>query len=519
MRPFNRRLRQLCLTPLICWPLASSSYAAGTAIELVAEKSIVRADGRSTTILTARIFDDRGAPIADGTRVQFATTLGRLDTLVVESRNGVARVTLTSSEQPGVATITANLEATAGAIPARLQITFSNDAQLAEASDRWMRIDNSSYVGYAFAIPNNPGRYIYAEDKDGHATLTYRGLTIVARRFILDTGKRFIKADGNVIVRRNKIERRYKQFRFDFNTGNGYGERVEDFKVISLELKLPDLAENILKERFARQEWDFPDISEAQITVVARSIALDLDSSLQFRNATFYIQGQKAFSAKYHIMSPQQLSLYREQLVGIGGNGMWLNLPYYYGVSPSGVGTLHLRRGGQFGSSVYSQRQGWTLDLDQTYTTRKGVEGLFQVLNLARNDRGYRLQHNQSLGKGTDASLFADLIAGRDLFASTQIGHNFPTFRLGVNAAGSRYRGISDATSGASLPASGDWRVQTLAESFPRIVTPKLGVRYTLTASHTDQQFFGQSAQRGPIRTDNLGTRLFANPQIGRAHV
>ena len=488
------------------------SNAAIPAIDLTAEKTLVRADGRSTTILTARIFDDRGAPIADGTRVQFSTTLGRLDTLVAESRNGVARVTLTASDQPGTATITANLEGTSGAIPAHLQVIFTNDVPLTESSDRWMRIENASYIGYAFAIPNNPGRFIYAEDKANHATLSYRDLTITSQRLILDTGKRSLKAEGDVVVRIGKVERHYKQFRYDFASKIGYGERVEEFRLISLEVKGQELKETPLRDRFARQEWNFPDLSEAQITVVARSIMLDFDSSLQFRNATFYIQGQKAFSTKFHIMSPQQLSLYREQLVGLGSNGLWLNFPYYYGVSPRGVGTLHLRRGGQFGSSVYSQRSGWTLDLDQTYNSRNGLEGLFQVLNLARADRGYRLQHNQSLGKGTDASLFADLIGGKDLFASTQIGHSFPQFRLAVSAAGSRYHGIAETGSETNLPANGAWRIQTLAETFPRVIAPKAGVRYALTASHTDQHFFGQSTPRGPLRTDNLGTRLFSNP-------
>lgn len=486
-----------------------------TAIELVAERMTIKADGRSTTILTARVFNDRGAPIADGTRIQFSTTAGRLDTLVAETRGGVARVTLTAPEQDGLATVTANIESGIGAIPARVQIAFSNDIQANASVDRWMRVEHGSYIGYVTGIPGNPNRYIYAEDKTRKSTLHYQGITLTAQRLIIDTGRRLVIAENDVVVRQGSVERKYKHFRYDFSLGSGYGERLDDFRLRQVTVRAPLLQETILgadEPVMSRESWEFPDLSQAQITVVAGAIALDMETVLQFRNATFYVGGQKAFSARYHVMSPQQLSLYREQLFGVGATGMWLNFPYYYNVRQSGVGTLFLRRGGQFGSSVYSQRQGWTLDLDQTYTSRSGTEGLFQVLNVARSDRGYRLQHNQKFDRRTDFNFFADVVRGKDFFGSSQVSHSFPTFRLAVSAAANRYQGYIDTASGAKLPSSGDWRVQTTVETFPKLIAPKATVRYTLTGSHTDQRFFGSNNQRGPIQTDNAGTRLFANP-------
>ena len=98
----------LLLLPLVF--TASNAFPL-IAVDLKPEKPVIRADGRSTSVIAARVFDDRGAPVADGTRVQFSTTLGRLDTQVAETRGGFARVTLTAADQPGTATITANLEA------------------------------------------------------------------------------------------------------------------------------------------------------------------------------------------------------------------------------------------------------------------------------------------------------------------------------------------------------------------------------------------------------------------------
>lgn len=494
---------------VVSFALTRTSFAV-TAIDLEAEKTLLRADGRSTSILTARVFDDRGAAVPDGTRIQFSTTLGRLDTLTAETRGGFARVTLTAADQPGVATITANLE-TGGAVPARRQITFSNDAQETNQGDRWLRIEKSSYIGYALNLPNNAGPYLYAEDKNKHATLTYQGIKVVAQRFIVDTNRRAMRAEGGVVVEQGGVRRTYDRFRYDFELGTGDGERIQEFKRTQVSIRMPGLIETV-RERdnvLPRDSWVIADISEAKFTVVAHAVALDFNSSLQFRHAVFYIEGQKTYSAPQHIMNLRQQSLYREQLMGVGANGMWLNLPYYYNVQPRGVGTLFLRRGAPFGSSVYSQRLGWNLDLEQSYNTGS-LEGQFQVLNLASKDRGMRLQHNQKLDKKTDASLFMDVVGGKDVFGSTQIGHNFSDFRVNVSAALNRYRGFTDTASGTSIAPSGDWRVQSLMETYPKLIRPKARVRYTISGAATEQRFFGSTSRT--IKTQNLGTRLSADP-------
>ncbi len=493
--------------------IPASASQALTAIDLVPEKAIIRADGRSTTVLTARVFDDRGAPVADGTRIQFSTTLGRLDTLVAETRGGFARATLTAADQPGTATITANLEA-GGAIPARQQVTFSDDIQATDSGDRWLRVEKASYIGYALALPGQIGPYIYAEDKNKQATLTYRSLKIVAQRFIVDTTRRTIRAEGEVVVQEGSVRQTYDRFRYDFEQGVGDGERVQEFTRTQVSIRAPGLRETLRtrEDLLPRDSWVFPDISLAGITVVAHSVALDFNSSLLFRQAAFYIEGKKTYSAPLHIMNLRQQSLYREQLIGVGASGMWLNLPYYYNVQPRGVGTAFLRRGAPFGSSVYSQRQGWTLDLEQTYNAGSALEGQVQVLNVTSTSRGLRLQHNQKLDPKTDASLFMDILGGKDIFGTSQFGHSFKDFRLNLTSAINRYRGFSDSLSNTSIPSAGDWRVQSVAESYPRLVGPKAKVRYTLTGAVTQQRFFEGGDLDRTIQTQNLGTRLYADP-------
>ncbi|WP_394793708.1 invasin domain 3-containing protein [Armatimonas sp.] len=473
------------------------------AVDLKPEKPVIRADGRSTSVIAARVFDDRGAPVADGTRVQFSTTLGRLDTQVAETRGGFARVTLTAADQPGTATITANLEA-GGAVPARAQVAFSNDTQSAELTNQWLRFTGSVYVSLAVLSPTL--RIVDVLGKTHDARASYGDVTISADHIQYRLGVPVVYAEGNVVLEVGKVRRRYYRIAFDLLQQTGFAEtatgRIELGRGL-LETALPPTE---------APSWQFMDLGAAPLVIGARSIGLNQEGMVQFRQATFYLEGQKAYSTPYHIMTLRQQSLYREQLVGVGASGMWLNLPYYFNVQPRGVGTLFLRRGAPFGSSVYSQRQGWTLDMEQSYNGAGAMEGQLQVLNLASTNRGLRLQHNQKLDTKTDASLFMDLIGGQNLFGSSQIGHNFPAFRVNMSAALNRYRGFTDTTTGLGVPASGDWRVQTTAESYPRLLGPKSGVHYALTAAHTDQQFFGGQNARGAIQSQNLGTRFYANP-------
>jgi len=128
----------------------SSVYAADlSTIRLTASASVIKADGRSTTVLSAEVRDANGAVVPDGTQVRFAVTAGRLQSDLAATQNGVARVILTSGELPASALVTANLEPAGRAAPAQLTILFSSDANTAETGAQWVRVSGKSYLGYA----------------------------------------------------------------------------------------------------------------------------------------------------------------------------------------------------------------------------------------------------------------------------------------------------------------------------------------------------------------------------------
>jgi predicted extracellular nuclease len=90
-------------------------------VALVAVPSTLPVDNLST--LTATVTDQFGNPVADGTTVNFTTSLGTLSGSSATTVNGVATVTL-SSTLPGVAVVTA----TVGSLNATTQVTFTAGA-------------------------------------------------------------------------------------------------------------------------------------------------------------------------------------------------------------------------------------------------------------------------------------------------------------------------------------------------------------------------------------------------------
>ncbi|GEA15427.1 hypothetical protein E308F_16710 [Moorella sp. E308F] len=98
----------------------AASFVPGSLI-LMADKSAVPADGKTAITLTAEVRRADGKLAPDGTVVNFSTNLGVLSAAAATTVNGVAIVTLTSS-QPGEATIIAS----SGEVTASVTVTFNS---------------------------------------------------------------------------------------------------------------------------------------------------------------------------------------------------------------------------------------------------------------------------------------------------------------------------------------------------------------------------------------------------------
>ena len=77
----------------------------GSSVSLFANPPFIDANG-GVSVISALVIEPTGAPVADGTVIQFFTTLGRIDEQS-KTNDGVARVNLISDSRSGTAVVTA----------------------------------------------------------------------------------------------------------------------------------------------------------------------------------------------------------------------------------------------------------------------------------------------------------------------------------------------------------------------------------------------------------------------------
>jgi len=472
-------------------------------IELVPDRSEVFPDGRSRVTVTARI-QAGNAPVPDGSVVRFATTAGRLENDRVATSGGVARVVLVAGDQPGTARVTANLEGPFVAVPSETLITFSKDADRNVAAGRgkpWIRMTGTDFVGYAVNVAGSNGRFAGAFSRNGGSVLTAGDLLVGGDGVQLDLDRGIVRAVGNVILYRGKDSRSFDRLVWDLAKQTGFGE-ISGGAVVQISGR--DLA-IVPATGVAPNAFDIVDQGIAESTVECRVLEIEQGGlgRILMRDATLYVGGQRLLSVPFHTMLGTQRTLFREQLIGLGPSGVTLDLPFHFDVRPRSVGTLHLRRGAQFGSSIYASRSGWNLDLDQSFDTNGG-RGLFQILNMSRPERGLRLQHGQQLGAATDMTVFLDSPNSRDLFGTLQVGHVVGGMRLSGFATANRTRLPGYAGGGAR----GDIQTQWMAETFSRPLRGARTVQVSWNLASQEVRSFGDSASNPPLRSQSISTRM-----------
>ena len=456
-----------------------TAYAGGrTNISLTANPSVIIADGKSTTTIAMTIRGGNGELVPDGTEVHLIASQGILDKETVTTVSGVARAILTSSSTEATATITATcvLGGDAGAGNANLPVEFTSDRTLASSTgdSRWIRIDCPEYLIYSA-----DGKIVEADGKHGSAHLRYHGVTIDADALQLDLQTLQLLA-RNAVMKQGKRTLSAAQLKFDLTAMSGKavvsGDAVRgphEVTVSGVGFDTKDVAADPQGATFldsfdstggtdAQDEYRFLDLSQSRVVITARALAVDQGNQVQFRRASIYSDGKKVLSTPFHVMPLTTDQLFGEQIVGYGTQGLFLNVPYYYSVSPTSTGTLYLRNSAIAGASLQSNaptfseasgsRPGVSLDLLQTYSLGSGGQGALTMNSLTRSDWGAHWNHTQQIDSATNSNFYVDFPSHRSLFGASNVSHRFRDFSLNFNASANRDPGQDGySSSGTSL--------------------------------------------------------------------
>jgi hypothetical protein len=486
--------------------LSTPVLAQRSVLDLTADRSVARADGRSNVVLSARVFVG-GQPATDGTIIRFATSGGRFDQDEVTTRGGIARVSLIAPNSVGQVRVTASVVGGSNAVPASVNVDFVDDATFKQqVVSTWLTVRSDDDLVYAVNAGTSGRRLLGGYSENGLVMASNGAITIRGNALQVDVVSGIVVAAGSIRITSGKAET--TATRVQWNPMRRFlVAELESGAVVSLD-PISLLAKPI-GQSLASDTFKIVDQSTADVSVVSHEVSLELggDYNLLFRHARLLVDGQTLAVLPLHRMSVYQRTLFRDQLLGFASTGLTVDVPYTYQATRSGTGVVHLRRGAQFGSSAVARRTGWGVDIEQQYRSRLG-NGTFQVLNVQDGRRGSRLQHTSRFGSRADASVFVDVPNGKDIYGSLQGGYQLPFARVGMFQTASRFVGSSNVQIDQGFT---DYRQQLSIESNPfQLGLP--GWMATVSAVNTTQRTVAAAATTRSI-ADSYGTRLIRAPQ------
>lgn len=442
MRTMRNAILTTALFGALILFIGTPAQAAGRpTILLTASRSAVLCDGRDYTELIAEVRDSSGNLVPDGTVVTFSTNLGVFadagPAATARTRAGSARVKLNSPSK-GEATVTAAVE---GGGFAKIEVTFTDDPSETFKGNTFISIQSTGSLIYsaedrvveATGKPRKEG-----ESKLPGASLSYRNIEILADSLQLDCMANTVRAYGQVVLRRGSARKQCGRLYYELNTGKGLAIAEINNRLGPVSIQGNDLKMEPATSVIAPKFLEMVDLSTAKLVIAARHILVFPGEKLQFKRPEFYQDGAKLFSMPFYALGLYANQLFTDQFLGVGTQGLSLDMPFYYDLTPTSTGIFRIRHGERAGRSVYATRPGWALDLTHAYNSIGGSRrftGEVGLTGINRSDWGFRWSHSQEFSENTRGSLFLDLPQHRGIFGSTYLNHRMGTLHMGLNLA------------------------------------------------------------------------------------
>ncbi|MBM3493654.1 MAG: hypothetical protein FJX72_04930, partial [Armatimonadetes bacterium] len=421
---------------LACAPAEASGPPT---ITLTASRFAALSDGRDPVEIIAEVRDSSGRFVTDGTAVVFNTNLGLFlregPGATARTRSGSARVMLTSQSK-GTATVTATVS---GGGFQKVDVLFTDDPAETYQGNTWVGVTSNGSLVYCAAE-----RVIEATSRpatgDGPihagAQVGFRNLEIRAERLQVDCSANAVRATGTVKLKRGKTELRCLKLFYNLMTGKGYAVVEQGRSLAPVQISGMDLATEPVPLGVAPKFFEMEDVASAKLVIVARQIVLFPGDKLQFKRPRFYEDGQHLFTLAFYSLSLYSSQLFTDQFLSLGTQGVGLDLPLYYDLTPASRGLVRVKYGERYGSA-YARRPGFAIDLIQAYTSAPGAgryTGEFGLTGLNRSDWGFRWSHSQEFGPDTRTGLYFDFPQHRSVFGSGNLGQRIGNLHVGLNA-------------------------------------------------------------------------------------
>jgi hypothetical protein len=453
----------LLLLAALLWAFGARPASAAGAIRVQVSPNVLLADGVSTATVTAQVLGVGGRPARDGTEVRFYTTAGSI-TPVSFTSAGVARATLTSSGVPQAANVSVSvgIDQSITAVPMVSKLVEAN------VGGRVLKI-TGKYVAFS------EDKHFIQADQD--VTVNFRGVEVQANSVQIDINQDRLVALGKVQIASGEKTLVGERLWLDLKSFEAYMVAVgtkQWFSAYGL-TELPERPKNI------NATFDLVDLTDSKLIWVSKQANYVLGERVQIQGGRAYVGGVKSVRMPFHEANLRTGFGEDHQYVGVGSNGINVDLPIYLAMSPNASTALRLGYGNSSGGiGNFTRTRGLSVDLVQKYGFAGTNEGEASLTNLSSIDRwGFAWNHTQRINPTTRLVTNLQFPEHRDLYGHVNLTSGLPVGTVQMAFAVARPQSTGSFAKTISLAF----------ETKPKpIANGKLNVSAETTFYHRDQQ-------------------------------
>lgn len=405
---------------------------------LKAHPQAIVADGRSETTISAEVRDPSNRPVPDGTVVNFTASVGTIER-TARTTAGVARVQLQSPAVVGSAMVSAVVEN--GNAVGQLRVDFLEPGT-EMFNDSFITVSSKKHLGY-----DVEERIV---DSAGGVEIFSRGLSITAEEAQIDLKTNILKAKckiggDNIILKRGDKRVEATALYYDCNSMFGVLITPASEGGKRMTFRGRDMYTELATEDGDQAlPLDYLPVTEASMFIKANSIVIRPGEEVKFKRAVFYMDGTKMIKVPLYVVSLSGGGMGSGQMFSYGSEGLRLDVPLYYSLTPNSTGAVRLRRSESGGWGYYSDRPGWQLDVQQDYHYAGTTEGSF-ILNrvTSLSDWGARWTHRTQFNNNSQIYSYVDFPSHRSLFGSMNYSRGFKDWTMSLNTRASKADGAA----------------------------------------------------------------------------
>ncbi|MCE5314585.1 MAG: invasin domain 3-containing protein [Armatimonadota bacterium] len=423
-----RRILTVIAVFAMCAP-ASDAALNDYSMWLRAQPEAIVADSFSATTITAEVRDESGDAVEDGTQVEFTTNLGIIEP-TARTESGVARVRLQSETTVGTALVSAVVEG--GKAVAQLNVDFlAPGTEMFDES--FISVSSDKHLGYDVGTKT--------VDAAGGVKIYSRGLTITAEEAQIDVKNNILRARArlggdNIIIERGDKSISASAFYYSFKTMSGVLLTPADDGARRLLFRGRDMFTQPDEEPDAKIKFDFEPIAQSNMFIRARSMLISPGKEIKIKRANFYMEGDKVLSVPLHVVPLSGDSSGVGQIFTYGTEGMSMNLPIYYSLTPNGTGSVRVRHSDS--STGWNNYGGWRVNLEQEYTSGASTEGKVAITRVTSGDWGLNWNNRSEYDDDSRLYTYIDFPSHKNLYSTIDYNRPLGDYTFSMNVRGTK---------------------------------------------------------------------------------